>query len=72
MLKRCFSGHEAHYIIKSIEDMAAANVIANFQGEIKGLRGELKAQTAKYNLLLWLAGGTGLLLLAMFGYLLSQ
>jgi len=65
VLKRRFTGHEAHFIIKSIEDMAGANVIANSLGELKGLRTELRAQTAKYNLLLWMAGGIGLLLLAI-------
>ncbi|MDE2835454.1 MAG: hypothetical protein OXM02_13185 [Bacteroidota bacterium] len=52
--------------------MAAANSIANFQGGLTGRRAELKAQTATFNLILWLIGGVGTLQPALFGYRLSQ
>lgn len=59
--RRGFKGHEAHYIIKSIEDMASANLIKRFESK-------LDAVNTKFTLLLWLIGA--LFALGLFGPLL--
>ena len=84
MLKRTgLKGREVNFIIQSIREMASANVIKDFRSEILAFRAEMQAQgdslkagldaqNAKYNVLIWLVGGGGILLLSLFAYLLSQ
>ena len=60
--------------------MASANMIARFESklesELRALRESqnamLDVQNAKYSVLIWLAGGWVLLLLTLFGHLLTQ
>ena len=87
-LKRTgLKGRDVHYVIQSIRDMAAANLIARFESKLdsvnaqvaaqgESLAAKLEAQNSKFTWMQWVIGiGVGVLVsvgLAILAYLLSQ
>lgn len=79
-LKRSgFRGRDAHYLIKSIEEMAAANLIHRFEAaqkaEFKSLNAKLEGQDSRFRMMQWVLGiGLGViaLLLSLATFLISN
>ena len=80
-------GRDVHYVIQSIREMAAANLITRFESKLdslnakidahhESLAAKLEAQNSKFTWMQWVIGiGVGVLVsvwLAILAYLLSQ